>query len=395
MSIRSILNSNYDLVFGGNVGVEGDTTINGDLTIGGSITGTHSQGQDANNTWTGTNTYANYYPTSEVDGTDPTSATRNSQFNSYLVNNDATQQANTWTSTNQFTEPVESSTQPSNGDHPVSKSYVDSGLSTLTVDLLNANNNWTGNNTFTQLLVDDPVANQELTTKQYALQEIANTAQAPAQVQTSQTITGFTNVFLPANTKMMCVSLQGAGGGGQTLNTQAKYYYGTSGGSGGFGMIYCLVDPSIGSSFNIVGGSGGSGSIGNPETGFYIPPTNGDPTSFTAYYDPTGSASYRGQTQTLISGTGGGANQDVNDTADLEANPEIMSPPPDLTGYGNNPSVLTALYNGAKGRANTGKQTVLNLGIDNFGAGGQGKRSTTGVSGGDGQRAGISILTVQ
>ena len=394
MSIRSILDSNYDLIFGGDVGVQGTTTINGDLTINGSITGTHGQGQDSNNTWTGTNTYANYYPTCEVDGL-TTGATRNSQFNSYLVNNDATQQANTWTSTNQFTEPVESSTLPTNGDHPVSKSYVDSGLGTLTTDLLNANNNWTGNNTFTQLLVDDPVANQELSTKTYALNEIANTAQANAQVQISQTINGFTNVFLPANTKMLCLSLQGAGGGGQTLNTQAKYYYGTSGGSGGFGMIYCLVDPSIGSNFSITGGQGGQGSIGNPETGFYIPPQNGDPTTFTAQYNPTGTASYQGQVQTLISGTGGGANQDVNDTVNLTASAEIMSPPPDLTGYGNNPSVLTSLYNGATGRPNTGKQTILNLGIDNYGAGGQGKRSTAGVSGGDGENAGISILTVQ
>lgn len=387
MSIRSILNSNYDLVFGGNVGVEGDTTINGDLTIGGSITGTHSQGQDGNNTWTGTNTYANYYPTSEVDGSDPLSATRNSQFNSYLVNNDATQQANTWTSTNQFTEPVISSTQPSNGNHPVSKSYVDSGLSTLTVDLLNANNNWTGNNTFTQLLVDDPVANQELTTKQYALQEIANTAQAPAQVSISQTTTSFQSSSLQAGTKMMALSLSGAGGGGTTLDTQAKGFYGTSGGSGGFGMVYCLVDPTIRTDFTLVLGQGGTGNNPNASQ----PPDAGGASSFTAQYNPTSSATFKGASQTLISATGGGVDVSGKGTAPAG----IMSAPPDLTGYGNDPSVLPSLYDGSVGFPNTGKDTVLNLGIDDFGAGGAGRRSTAGYSASSGKNAGISILTVQ
>jgi len=278
MSLKHIQQRREPLTFGSNLNVPNkDTYINGDLDIQGAINGTSSQGQNSNNTWTGTNTYSVYRPTSSLSSVGLQDGVNKTFLDTTIIDEGIVNAGATWTGTNTFNSPINTIDvnsnpiyiPPVNATDAVCGKYIGDSWNTKNASYKTTNNTWTGTNTFNVLpLVLDPLADTSIATKNYTDTTISAITQGRASSLLSQVgILSTQPVDLGANNLAVQFQLIGGGGGStSSVGTCVCSSAGVSGGSGSQVSLVFLVDTIAGSSggmslFDLsVGGGGGAGS---------------------------------------------------------------------------------------------------------------------------------------
>jgi hypothetical protein len=157
-----------------------------------------------NNTWTGTNAFNTSLPTSTITGypfppgTLITNTYVDTVINFELANFEAAN--NTWSGTNEYNTNLPTSTQtPTTGTQLTTKTYVDSAVSGASI--LGTNNTFTGTNAFNTSLptsTQTPTTGTQLTTKTY----VDTAVSGVSILGTNNTFTGTNafNAFLPTST---------------------------------------------------------------------------------------------------------------------------------------------------------------------------------------------------
>ena len=352
MSLKHIQQRREPITFGSNLNVPfKDTYINGDLDIQGAINGTSSQGQNTNNTWTGTNTYSVYRPVSSVSAVGLQDGINKTFLDAEITNEGIINKGATWTGTNDFAYPIVMATPanvpiyipPVNATDAVCGKYIGDSWNAKNSSYTTTNNTWTGSNTFSILpLVQEPVANTDVASLNYCNTAIANTLQGSTGTLTS-TIALTAQSW--ANTAI-AVSVQIIGGGGgstSAVGTCVCSSAGVSGGSGSQASILILTSTiaEVGTGANratydlIVGGGGKAGSGcgtnafsgGGGSTNLYTTPVAG------LGYNPL-------QINILRANGGGGANVYCGEPANTAGgtysaiNPLVVSPLSSSNGRG-------------------------------------------------------------
>jgi hypothetical protein len=267
MSLSGIKNRRQPTTFGKDLNVLiGDTTINGDLTILGNINGTSSQGQNTNNTWTGTNDFSVYRPTCLVDAVGVDDAVRYTQLQTEIINNSVINSGGDFTGTNAFTQPITTNTiTPVGATEAISGSYLVSSWNAKGQSYLNTNNTWTGaSNTFQNFLPTaiEPLANTDVATKNYTDTQANTTAIGDSTSIASQ----ISQTYDFASYKAVEIQIIGGGGGStSSVGTCVCSSAGVAGGSGSQASIIVLTNSSLVGGANLatftfsVGGGGRAG----------------------------------------------------------------------------------------------------------------------------------------
>lgn len=382
MSLKHLQNRQTPTIFGRDLNVLlNDTIINGDLDIQGNINGTSSQGQNTNNTWTGTNDFSVERPTCPIDSVGLQDGVNNTFLNEFITASSAIKKGSNWTGENTFADPLtlNSSITPVNATDAATGKYIQDSWTAKNSAFLTANNTWTNSNTFNVLpLVQEPNADTEIATKNYTDTAISNVA-------VGDTLTTYSQISL-ANatwgTTALATSVQIIGGGGgstSSVGTCVCSSAGVSGGSGSQASILLLtktIDPLVGSNYalgySITTGGGGGGGVG---CGVGAGSGGGSPSYL--YVTPDATKGLNGTQYNLLKTNGGGGfgsgycGQAGNTSGGTYSNI--------------NPLVLTPFMS-SNGRG--GSQCAGNIpqsyGINNFGWGARGSTCTNGSAGGAG-----------
>lgn len=315
MSLRSIQGQRNPITFGSSFNVLlADTFVNGDLDVTGLINGTHDQGQNENNVWTGTQTYSDIRPVSSIPSSALQEGVNQSFLAETLVDEGVINRASTWSGTNNFSQPivmidplalVPVYIPPINATDAVCGQYIADTWEVKQNSFLTTNNNWTGlTNTFNVLpFCLEPLVNSSIVTKNYADTSIQNiTQQAP-------TIVSQVNAPLQAfGTQSQAVQFQliGAGGGSSSGTSSSA---GVSGGSGAQGSIILWTGipedatpvPGIArqmGQFSINIGTGGTSGTSGTQTSLTLQPLSGvflDMTPLEMYFVANGGGAFNGQ----------------------------------------------------------------------------------------------------
>lgn len=271
MSLSVIQNRRQTTIFGKDLNVLiGDTTINGDLNILGNINGTSSQGQNTNNTWSGTNEYSVERPTCNVDATGADDGVVYTQLQAEVINNSVINSGGDFSGPNTFNQPIISNTlTPVGATDAISGSYLISSWSAKGQSYLGANNSWTGaSNVFQNFIPTaiEPVASTDVATKNYTDTAVDGVAVGDSTTTASQISTN--NINWGANYKAVEIQIIGGGGGStSSVGTCVCSSAGVSGGSGSQASIILLTSSSLvgGSNlatYNVSVGNGGRAGTG-------------------------------------------------------------------------------------------------------------------------------------
>jgi hypothetical protein len=275
MSLKHIQQRREPITFGSSLSIPfKDTFINGDLDIQGLINGTSSQGQNQNNTWTGTNTYSVYRPTSSLPSVGLQEGVSKSILDTTITEAGIINAGATWTGVNSFGFPINMISgntpvyiPPVNATDAVCGQYIADSWTAKGSLNLTANNTWTGTNTFNVLPnCLEPLVDTSIATKNYTDTTITSITQGKASTITS-TILLQSQDWGASN---IAVSVQIVGGGGgstSSVGTCVCSSAGVSGGSGSQASIVLLTDYISGGVggqglFDLVVGGGGGGGVG-------------------------------------------------------------------------------------------------------------------------------------
>jgi hypothetical protein len=304
MSLKHIQQSSIPFVFGKDLDVPiADTYINGDLDIQGLINGTSSQGQNTNNTWTGTNEYSVYRPTSSLSSVGAQDGVNQTFLDTTITNEGIINQGSNWTGTNDFSAGGVNYIVDATGAYvyipPVANTdavqgkYVADSWNAKNASYLTSNNTWTGTNTFSVLpLVIEPVSNTDVVSKNYCDTTISSITQGRATSVISQITTPpATPVDWGATALAVQLQIIGAGGGStSSVGSCTCSSAGVSGGSGSQASLVILTNSITGGGTNHFGlfevsvGYGGkagtgcgteSGSGSGGSTNLFVTPTGG------------------------------------------------------------------------------------------------------------------------
>jgi hypothetical protein len=288
MSLSHIQNRPEPTIFGDDLNVLiADTTINGDLDIQGAVNGTSSQGQNTNNTWTGTNDYTGYRPTTLLPPAGLQDGVNGKSLTTEITDAGVINKGSDWTGDNTFTQNVSvPTTAPVNATDGVSSKYVSDAWTAKQSSYLTTNNNWTGTNTFNVLpLVQEPLTNTSIASLNYVTNSLANVVVTDATSIASQVAT--TNETWD-NSFLASVQLIGGGGGSTSyVGTCTCSSAGVSGGSGSTASLLILLASKLyattcGGTFSISTGGGGGAGVGcgtlsaagaGGSTNLYVTPT--------------------------------------------------------------------------------------------------------------------------
>lgn len=266
MSLKHIENRRDPTVFGADLDVLlGDITINGDLTVLGTINGNSAQGQNGNNTWTGTNEFSVYRPqTIPVTGVG-FSGINLVKSQNQLATQGITNVGATWTGVNTFNNqwPVQSVgplPSPVAGTDACMVINAQTAANTKKASFLTANQTWTGVNVFEVLpICIDPVLGPEISTKNYVDTTTAAVVVGKAQTVVSQV--NLTDTFATS----LAIQVQCIGGGGGSTFSQSNTAQGYAGGGGATGSIL-ILNRAIGgvsqATWSIGVGTGGVAGVG-------------------------------------------------------------------------------------------------------------------------------------
>lgn len=293
MSLLHIQKRAIPTIFGDDLNVLiADTTINGNLDIQGSVNGTHSQGQNTNNTWTGTNDYSLFRPTSIIDTPTLLQDGVNSAALAELITAAGIiNQGDDFTGTNTFSQNVYDAltTLPVSGNDAVVAKYITDNWTAKQSSYLTLNNAWTGTNTFNVLpLVQEPTIGTNIATLNYV-----NTETALVAVTDATSISSNVDIVNDNWVGSYLASVQIVGGGGGSTSSVGTCDCGGSGCSGASGCtatLLVLLGSELGGSgsvnplgnFSVSRGGGGGGGSGcgvgsgagtGGATNFYVTPT--------------------------------------------------------------------------------------------------------------------------
>jgi hypothetical protein len=293
MSLLHIQKRSIPTIFGDDLNVLiADTTINGNLDIQGSVNGTHSQGQNTNNDWTGTNDFSVLRPTSIIDTPTLLEDGVNSAALAELITAAGIiNQGDDFTGTNTFSQNVYDAltTFPVGGNDAVVAKYITDTWTAKQSSYLTLNNAWTGTNTFNILpLVQEPINGTNIATLNYVTTQTALVAVTDATSTTSNVNIVDDNW---AGSYLASVQIVGGGGGStSSVGTCVCSSAGCAGGSGCTASLLVLLGSELGGSGSITPlgtfsiSRGGGGSAGNGcgvgsnagsggATNFYVTPT--------------------------------------------------------------------------------------------------------------------------
>ena len=351
MSLKHIQQRREPLTFGSNLNVPNkDTYINGDLDIQGAINGTSSQGQNSNNTWTGTNTYSVYRPTSSLSSVGLQDGVNKTFLDTTIIDEGIVNAGATWTGTNTFDEPISIITStgtpiyipPVNATDAVCGKYIGDSWTAKNASYKTTNNTWTGTNTFSVLpLVLDPLADTSIASKNYTDTTISTITQGRAISTINTASTGLPTDWGATNLAVQVQIIGGGGGSTSSVGTCVCSSAGVSGGSGSQASLIVLTDTIAGGSggaglFEVsVGGGGGagsgcgvgSGSGGGGSTNLYVTPKTG------LGYNPTRVNILRANGGGGFGGTCGQAGSSAGGTYSA-INPLVASPYASSNGRG-------------------------------------------------------------
>lgn len=263
MSLGHFENRRDPTVFGEDLNVLiDDTFINGNLDIQGNINGTSSQGQNLNNTWTGTNEWSVLRPTCiPTTGTGSSGVNVSQQQTSILADSIVNKGA-TWTGANTFLLPITvPTTAPVVSTRGASVKYVLDTWNIKSNSYLNTNNTWSLSNTFVNTLpiCIAPVGNTDVATKAYTQTAISAVASGPSTTVIDQT--DLTNVDWGATALAVEVQIVSGGGGATEGISSGSTSAGVAGGSGMTVSLFVLTSSVAGTSqgqWSIGVGLGGS-----------------------------------------------------------------------------------------------------------------------------------------
>ena len=306
MSLSHIKNRREPTVFGADLNVLiGDTFIDGNLDIQGNINGTSSQGQNTDNTWTGTNDFSvkrpSCVPITGIGMSGVNAVLKNQQ----LIADSIVNKGQTWSGENSFSQNVIVSGSPVNATDGVPVQYVKDSWTTKSNSYLTANNTWTGTNTFSKLpLCVEPVGATDVATKNYTDTSIANVTQGH-----SITTIGQTNITSVDWSNSLAVSVQiiGAGGGSTSSVGTGCASSGVAGASGSTASLIVLTKSIGGVSqglWTITVGAGGKAGSGCGSDG---PSGNGGASNL--YVTPSVAGLNPSSVNILRANGGGGLNK--------------------------------------------------------------------------------------
>jgi hypothetical protein len=300
MSLKHIQQRREPITFGADLNIPNkDTYINGDLDIQGNINGTSSQGQNSNNTWTGTNTYSVYRPTSTLSSVGLQDGVSQTFLSTTIVDEGIINAGATWTGTNTFGLPITmmdgTNTNPVyippvNATDAVCGKYIGDSWTAKNQSFLTTNNTWTGTNTFSVLPTClDPLVDTSIATKNYTDTTITSITQGLAVSTINTASTGLPTDWGATNLAVQLQLIGGGGGSTSSVGTCVCSSAGVSGGSGSQASLIVLTDSIVGGSggaglFEVsIGGGGGagsgcgvgSGSGGGGSTNLYVTPKTG------------------------------------------------------------------------------------------------------------------------
>lgn len=271
MSLKGIQNSRENIVFGNDLSViNGDTYITGDLNILGTITGTSAQGQNTNNVWTGTNEYSVYRPTSLLTAVNANDGVSQTNLEQSLLSASIINAGDDFTGENTFNQVVVTNQglTPTNNTDAINGKYLIDSWNAKSVSYLSTNNTWSGTNTFQNQIPTgiEPINNTDGATKNYV------------DTQTESVAIGSTETIISQNTltgadwgNYRAVELQLIGGGGGSTSSVGSNDYGVAGGSGSQASLFVLTSSALNagsglptnlSTYNISVGSGGKAGVG-------------------------------------------------------------------------------------------------------------------------------------
>jgi hypothetical protein len=273
MSLLHIQKRSIPTIFGDDLNVLiADTTINGDLDIQGSVNGTHSQGQNTNNDWTGTNDFSVLRPTSIIDT--PTlleDGVSSAALAELITAAGIINQGDDFTGTNTFSQNVYDAltTFPVGGNDAVVAKYITDTWTDKQSSYLTLNNAWTGTNTFDVLpLVQEPINGTNIATLNYVTNQTALVAVTDATSTTSNVDIVNDNW---AGSYLASVQIVGGGGGStSSVGTCSCSSAGCAGASGCTASLLVLLGSELGGAgsitplgtFSISKGNGGGAGIG-------------------------------------------------------------------------------------------------------------------------------------
>jgi len=245
MSLSHIKDRRDPTIFGKNLNVlNADTTINGNVVVNGTINGTSSQGQDTNNTWTGTNTYSVERPQCPISSSSNNQAVNKSSMDNILANNSVITKTASWSGVNAFTQRITVPTaSPTLTTQAVPGKYLIDSMYSKAFGFTINNQTWTGSNTFTNYIPtrnNDEIVSGSAVTKKYVDNSTTTLTLGNATSTTSQ------NPLINYNfgTTNLAHELQIiGGGGGSTSGGQecSNQFAGVSGASGSTACLFLLT----------------------------------------------------------------------------------------------------------------------------------------------------------
>ncbi len=375
MSLNHIKNRRDPTIFGADLNVLlGDVTINGDLTVLGTINGNSAQGQNGNNTWTGTNEWSVFRPQTSISFGVGFQGVNLVQSQNQLSTQGITNAGATWTGTNTFTNPftVQGGTfpVPVAGTDAVQIINAQDIMKTKKNSYLSANQTWTNTNTFQVLpICIDPVLGPEIATKNYV-----DTTTAAVVVGKSQTIVSQDN-FTDNFATSLAVQVQCIGGGGGSTSgfDNSTGSIGWAGGGGSTGSLLVL-NRAIGgvsqATWLVNPGAGGTAGIGTTPPDAY---SGSGGSTFITVVPPS---SLSAAAVTLFGAAGGSGNQGFSGDT---------STGPSLGGVYTNAlnTLVTSPLCSASGNEGTfgGYGGTQSSGLQSFGSGGSAASNGNGVQG--------------
>jgi hypothetical protein len=374
MSLAHIQNRREPTIFGGDLNVNvGDTTINGNVVVQGSINGTSSANQNTNNTWTGTNNFASARPVCAILSTNNSDGVNNDDLSGILLSNSVINRDATWTNTYSFTTDVfvDPNINTSANDDAVTGKYLTSQMNARYNSFSSSNNVWTGTNTFSNYIPTrntNEISNLSAVTKQYVDTSTRNLTIGNATSIDSQT--SLNNYDF--GTQHLAHQLQIVGGGGGSYSSNNNTFSPSGGASSCASIILLTYSPlatSLGiasnlSRFNLNVGIGGLGQTTQQQF-----PTDGSASTLSS----TSTTAYPLTSNILNINGGQSATQQTSIYSNV--NPLMIVP--------------YSKINGLQGKTN-GTITYQQVGINQYGAGAEGVKSSNGKNGFNG---GYSIVS--
>lgn len=383
MSLAHIRNRQEPTIFGQDLNVlNASTIVNGNLVVSGTINGISSQGQDTDNTWTGTNTYSVYRPTCSIISTSNDQAVNEDNLQSLLLSNSVINKNATWSGTNAFTQDINisgSTLSPSVSTDAVTGNYLTSSMNTKINSFKTGNNVWTGTNTFTNFIPTrntNEISSTSAVTKLYTDTATRDLAIGNAVSYASQTPLNNYNF----GTQYLAHQLQLiGGGGGSTSGAQdcSPNFAGVSGGCAVTSTLFLLLYSPLAVSrglatnlgrFTIDIGLGGSAGIGCGSTS-----SSGNGTPGVLYGVGASGNGLTPNTFQILRSNGGFG---FTGTCGQAGTTGVAT-------YSNVNSNMIQPYSKCNGRAGTqnGGEIYQYAGYNKFGAGSPGLKCTNGLQG--------------